>query len=165
MAGVDIPPALQKDIVGQRGGWNRDDARTPFQWDDGPNAGFTTGEPWLPVAPDFPTANVTAQRADTNSLLSLYRWLLRYRRGAPALQDGTFRVLETGSPDVYAYLREAESHLVLVALNFGEAAVEVALDALGEGQVILSTNLDRAERINLAHLFLRGYEGVLIEVV
>ncbi|MBN2472137.1 MAG: alpha-glucosidase C-terminal domain-containing protein [Anaerolineae bacterium] len=165
MAGMDIPPEQQQDPAGQRGGWNRDDARTPLQWDDGPNAGFTTGEPWLPIAPDYRRVNVTAQRGDTTSMLSLYRWLLRYRRGAPALRFGSFRVVETGNPDVYAYLREADSHLVLVVLNFSAADQEVELAEMGEGQVILSTNLDRAERISLAHLFLRGHEGVLIEVV
>lgn len=165
MTGMEIPPERQQDPAGQRGGWNRDDARTPLQWDDSPNAGFTTGEPWLPVAPDYRTVNVAAQRGDADSMLSLYRWLLGYRQESLALQTGTSQPVESGSPEVYAYLREADEHRVLMVLNFSEEEQMVDLAHLGEGQVIISTHMDRAERITLKHLFLRPLEGVVIELV
>jgi alpha-glucosidase len=165
MVGMDIPPELQQDPAGKRGARNRDYARTPMQWDASPNAGFTAADtPWLPVAPDYRTLNVTAQRDDTTSMLSLYRWLLRYRKDTPALLEGTSRPVESGCETVYAYLREAAEQRLLVALNFGAVEQVVRLDNLGEGQVVFSTHFDRAERINLGQLFLRGHEGVIIEI-
>jgi alpha-glucosidase len=167
MAGMDLPPHLIQDPASKQrsASHSRDNARMPMQWDAGPQAGFTQGEPWLPVAPDYPAVNVAAQRSDTRSLLHLYRWLIRYRRETPALLSGTFRPLDAGCADVFAYLRETDGQRVLVVLNFSGGEQLAALDGLGKGQVIMSTEMDRAERISLAEIFLRGHEGCVIELV
>ena len=96
----------------------RDGARTPMQWSDGPNAGFTEGDPWLPVDGSYRERNVAAESADPDSLLAWYRALLILRRSTPALREGSYRALEVPR-GVFAYLREAGDQRVVVALNFG----------------------------------------------
>jgi alpha-glucosidase len=105
--------------------YNRDGARTPMQWDDSPNAGFTTGKPWLPLGAAYQTLNVAAQQADPDSLLNFYRALIRLRKESPALQRGAFRPLIERPVAAMAYLREADSQTMLVALNFFGHPVEV----------------------------------------
>jgi alpha-glucosidase len=122
MQDVDIPAAVVQDpfernVPGK--GLGRDPERTPMQWSRGPGAGFTTGEPWLPIAPDYQERNVEVQREDPDSMLALCRRLIALRRGEPALEVGRFGTI-TAEREVLAYYRrgrEGESRF-LVALNF-----------------------------------------------
>jgi alpha-glucosidase len=106
--GIHIHPAV-----------GRDGERTPMQWEPRPGAGFTRGEPWLPIAPDADRRNVALQRDDPTSLLHLYRDLLALRRSTPALHRGDYRSLD-GPDDVFAYERRAGDSRALVALNFSD---------------------------------------------
>jgi len=105
---------------------SRDPCRTPMQWDATPGAGFTTGEPWLPVAADHAVRNVQRQRWDPDSLLHLYSDLIALRRATPALERGRFAWLDA-DPDVLAYERREGASRALVALNLGEGAAEARL--------------------------------------
>jgi alpha-glucosidase len=98
-------------------GASRDGERTPMPWEAGEGAGFTTGEPWLPLGEDLASRNVAAQRAESDSLLQLYRRTLRLRRRVPALHAGAYRTLDAPA-DVFAYERRAPGSLAHVALNF-----------------------------------------------
>ena len=83
MHDVAIPPELVQDPqeLGVPGiGLGRDPERTPMQWDASPNAGFTSGTPWLPLADDYPVVNVDAEDLDPTSMLMLYRRLMSLRR-------------------------------------------------------------------------------------
>ncbi|MEW6567922.1 MAG: alpha-glucosidase [Chloroflexota bacterium] len=106
----------------------RDPARSPMQWDDSPNAGFTRGRPWLPVHPDYTKRNVAAQRENPRSVFSFYQALLRLRRTSIALRRGSFRTLTTRPRQGLAYLREAPGKMALVALNFTPAPARLGLD-------------------------------------
>ena len=138
-------------------GIGRDPFRTPMQWDDTPNAGFTTGTPWLPMAEDHRRCHVKAQRDDETSMLTLHRELLALRKRAPALHSGGYLPLAADVEGVFAYARFAAHEAFLVALNFTDVARELALPVeVGRGTVVLSTR-DRerhggaiAERIALA---------------
>jgi alpha-glucosidase len=111
---------------------SRDPERTPMHWSGQPGAGFTTGEPWLPLAADFATRNVEAQRADPSSILWLYRDLLALRRATPALERGSWRALE--APEgVLAWERREGASRALVALNF---AAEPRSPALPHARVL-----------------------------
>ena len=104
----EIPPDRIRDPreLRQPGiGLGRDPARTPMPWDDGSNAGFSTGEPWLPLNPDWATRNVAAQSRDPRSMLALYRALLRLRRAHPALAVGSWTLGEVGDA-LLCYRRE-----------------------------------------------------------
>jgi alpha-glucosidase len=107
--------------------WNRDGCRSPMPWTDGPNGGFTTGRPWLRMAPDVATRNVARQAADPDSVLATYRRLLALRHDLPALQAGSFRWVVRARDNVLAYRREVPGEAVLVAINFGPEAISVAL--------------------------------------
>jgi oligo-1,6-glucosidase len=101
----------------------RDNARTPMQWDAGPNAGFTTGTPWLPVHPDHVTVNAAAQRDDPDSVFAHYRRLADLRHSEPAVVSGSFAMLLPEHPQLYAYARVLGQTELLVLVNVsGEPA-------------------------------------------
>jgi alpha-amylase len=93
--------------------------RTPMQWTDGAQAGFTTGQPWIRINADYRAVNVVDQLPNSASLLARYRHLIGLRMRFPALQTGDLVPLESACPEVYAFLRHTEAQTLLVALNFG----------------------------------------------
>jgi alpha-glucosidase len=139
MADVAVPPADQRDPQGLRGGDSRDPGRTPMRWDDGPNAGFSDGRPWLPIGPEVETINVRAESEDASSMLSLYRRLLELRRSEPALHSGAWQ--EVGvARSVLAYLRTDADRRFLVALNLAARAAELPQAAAElSGTILVST--------------------------
>jgi alpha-glucosidase len=150
-----IPPDRVVDVDG------RDPERTPMQWDASPGGGFTSGEPWLPLAADHATRNVAAQRDDPASVFSFYRRLIWLRKSSAALRRGAYRTIG-GPRGVFAYAREAEGDRALVALNFTKTARLVSLGS-GRGQVRLSTDHTRdGEKVELARVELRPDEGVIV---
>lgn len=134
-----------------------------MQWDACPGAGFTTGEPWLPVADDFREVNVEAQRADPGSMLSLYRRLIELRRAEPALHAGAWE--PTDAPDgVLAYRRSAGGRRFLVALNLGGETRSLEMGRGTSGTVAVSTNPERDGEGVEWTLVLRGAEGVVVRL-
>ncbi len=124
-------PKRKEDVVDPLGlpNWptvkGRDGERTPMQWTGGPNAGFTTGKPWLPVPPSATTHNVADEWKDPASVLSFYRQLLALRHSNAALLDGEYLPLVENDPNVVAYLRRAGKETVLVALNLSNTSAQV----------------------------------------
>jgi len=109
-----------KDPIGKIGWPNekgRDGERTPMQWKAGPNAGFTSGVPWLPVPASSSTHNVEAEQKDATSILIFYRKLLQLRKTELALRDGEYVALNTSDPNILSYLRRSKDETVLVVLN------------------------------------------------
>ncbi|HEU0300620.1 MAG TPA: DUF3459 domain-containing protein, partial [Longimicrobium sp.] len=164
MRDVPVPPERvqdpwEKNLPGR--GLGRDPERTPMQWSAEPNAGFTTGDPWLPVADDFAGVNVQAQRADPGSMLALHRALLALRRREPALSLGGWAPVDADG-DVLAYLRTHGASRFLVALNLG--AEPAAVEFGGSGSVVLSTLPDAASEPVRGAVALRGDEGVVVRL-
>jgi alpha-glucosidase len=167
MTDVEIPPEREQDPWGKQVpglGLGRDPERTPMQWDASPNVGFSTAEPWLPVAPDHEAVNVEAQRAAPTSILNLYRRLLAYRKVTPALQWGSYQAVDGVPRACYVFVRQTDDQRVLIALNFSAQDQRVTLPAHDGGTIVLSTHLDREETISLGDLILRGHEGVIVEL-
>jgi len=151
---VPIPPARVVDVDG------RDPERTPMQWGVSSNAGFTTGDPWLPMG-DFARNNVAAQRDDPASLFSLYRRLNWLRKSSPALRRGSYRTV-AAPRGVFAYAREAEGEQILVALNFTKSAQVVSLGS-GAERIALSTDHTRdGEPVDPTRVELRPDEGIVV---
>ena len=168
MTDVEIPPERELDPWGKQVpglGLGRDPERTPMQWDAGPNAGFSTVEPWLPVAPDYKVVNVKAQQNDSTSMLGLYRRLIWKHKESSALHSGRYRAVNNVPQGCLAYLREHAEQRMLVALNFSDDEHRLSLPDLGAGQLVISTHLDREGTMDLAALSLRGHEGVIIELL
>jgi alpha-glucosidase len=165
MRDVAIPPERvhdpwEKNVPGL--GLGRDPERTPMQWEAAPNAGFTTGRPWLPVAVDADVVNVLRQREDPRSILTLYRRLLALRRARPALAVGAYEPVET-TGDVLAYSRRAGTSRCLVALNLGSSGQRLEVPPVfRNGEILISTGLDRDEHDIGKHLDLRPDEGVVV---
>jgi alpha-glucosidase len=139
MVDVDIPrdeivdpPAL---LAGPDFPWyDRSRCRTPMQWDGGPNAGFTTGPPWIRVAPDAATRNVASQVRDPDSVLALYQRLLAFRRTAVALQSGPMTRVDSGDGDVLAWTRGSADDRLVVLVNFVGEARSIDLAAVVPGR-------------------------------
>lgn len=102
----------------------RDNARTPMQWTAGPNGGFTTGKPWLPVNPNAEAINAEDQAARPDSVLAHTRALIAFRRGSADLREGAYQDIDPAHEQVFAYRR---GERLLVLLNFGRETVRYAL--------------------------------------
>ncbi len=97
---------------------SRDNGRTPLQWDHSPQAGFTTGKPWIKINPDYTSVNVAAQENDPNSVLNYFRNMVKLRKENPVLVYGSYQLLDKDNPDIYSYTRELDGKKMLVLLNF-----------------------------------------------
>ncbi|HSF30951.1 MAG TPA: alpha-amylase family glycosyl hydrolase [Candidatus Tectomicrobia bacterium] len=167
MADVTIPLELtqdpwEKNVPGL--GLGRDPERTPMQWDDSPNAGFTAGSPWLPIATDYGSINVARARQDPLSILTLYRRLIALRRATPALSVGSYIGLQAHS-DVLAYVRAHAGQRCLVVLNLGAQSQAFESHQWDiRGHVVLSTHLDRTDEAVRRTIKLRGDEGLIVRL-
>lgn len=97
---------------------SRDNGRTPFQWDNTKNAGFSTGTPWLKVNPNYTTINEKQEDKDQNSVLNYFRKVVQLRKDNLVLVYGKYTLLDKDNPDTYAYIRELNGTKFLVMLNF-----------------------------------------------
>ena len=122
---------------------SRDNGRTPVQWDAGPNAGFSTGTPWLEVNPNHAEINVEAAVADPDSVFHHYRRLIGLRHELPVVVDGDFRLLLPDDEQVFAYVRSLDGVRLLVLANLSGRPAHVDLgpdaDLLG-GELLLGTH-------------------------
>jgi oligo-1,6-glucosidase len=97
---------------------SRENSRTPFQWNDTENAGFTTGKPWLKVNPNYIKINEAAENKNPNSVLNYFRKLIKLRKENPVLVYGKFELIDKENPDLFAYTRELNGEKLLIILNF-----------------------------------------------
>lgn len=142
---------------------SRDNARTPVQWSDSDNAGFTTGTPWLKVNSNYKDINVQNQENDPNSVLNYYRKLVATRKSPEYKEVFTYGVFEPAYEDteyVMAYYRVSDNQRILVAANFGKDAKTIELN-FPVKKVVLS-NVGRKE-INEVSLKLDSCEVIVIE--
>ena len=119
---------------------SRDNARTPMQWDAGPNAGFTTGTPWLPVNPNHVTINASEQVQRPDSVFRFYQRLIRLRKEMDVIVHGHYALLEPKHPDLFIYTRTLGNESLLVVCNFSEREQAYALPEEYRGAKILIAN-------------------------
>ena len=137
---------------------SRDNARTPMQWDDSDHAGFTDGEPWLAVNPDYEDINVAAAEADDDSILHYYRDLVALREEHEVLVYGEYDLLLPDHESVWAYRMTLDDVAALVVLNFDDSETSVTVDDAAEATELLLSNYDDAT-VTDADLTLRPYEA------
>jgi alpha-glucosidase len=153
---------FEKNVPGI--GVGRDGCRTPMQWNATPYAGFSTSAPWLPLSDDFARENVVSLDADARSILSLYRALIDLRKRLPQLMSGDYLPI-AAEGDLLLYRRQSEAGVVVIALNLGAEPVSIASETIGlDGEILLSTLLDRQGEKIQGVLDLRSNEGVIIGV-
>ncbi len=134
------PPVRKEDVKDPIGitGWpkekGRDGERTPMQWTAGPNAGFTTGTPWLPIPPSYTLSNVATEVPDYDSMLNWYKQLIELRKANEVVRGGKNVMLNAGDTKVLAWARQIDGQpTVVVACNFTADAQKFAFDLSAVG--------------------------------
>ena len=111
----------RKDMTGfmeQQKQISRDNARTPMQWDDTPNAGFSSVTPWLKVNAGYRKVNVAVEEKNPDSVLNYFRKMIAFRKANPELIFATWKPVDRKNPKVFAYIRDGGERKFLVILNF-----------------------------------------------
>lgn len=167
MRNTKVPRREIKDPMGHRF-WpvfsGRDQARTPMQWSEEPNAGFSEVKSWLPVNRDFCRRNVRSETGDKQSLLNLYRNLILLRRACPALQFGSWMPVFNGRNGVLAWLRSYDGVLILVLLNFTNQYKQFTLTGNFTGRVMLSVQRGKGVSCSLQRMRVFPYEASVFRV-
>ena len=123
----------------------RGNARTPVQWDDSPNAGFTTGKPWIPVNPNYKQINAKAEILDGNSIFNHYRKLIAFRKSHPVAVYGDYKEHLADSKELYVYERSLNGKRLLVICSFTEKNVGFWAPEgfdLSKGKLVLANYMD-----------------------
>jgi oligo-1,6-glucosidase len=139
----------------------RDNARTPMQWNDSPNAGFTTGQPWIKVNPNYKEINVEAALRDPNSIFYYYQKLIRLRKTNPIIVYGRYDLILEDHPEIYAYTRTLGDEMLLVILNFfaGTPVFELPADISFTSHELVINNYEVDPDEDIRKIQLRPYEA------
>ena len=140
---------------------SRDHGRTPMQWDASENAGFTTGNPWLPLNPNYAEINTQAEEADENSVLNHFKKLTALRKNADALIYGDYELLIPEHPQVYAYTRSLGDEQFLIVLNFSQEQTSVELEGLSSFSELKINNYSNLKK-TAKTLSLAPYQAVIL---
>ena len=148
--------------------YSRDNARTPMQWNDETNAGFSAGTPWLPVHDNYLTENAAMEASDPVSVLKWYITLVDFRKMNDVLIDGDYTEIDAANEQAYVFLRENEDEKLLVAVNFtGEnVAVDLSesnIDSMMDLEILLSSYEGIDETAANSEV-LRPYEAIVARV-
>lgn len=145
----------------------RDGERTPMQWSSAPNAGFTTGKPWLPVPASYRTHNVATESRDPDSILNFYKALLRLRRDNPAFARGDYADVAPANPNVLCFTRSYGDRTAVVLLNFSSRPEVLSLhlsrlSGNGSGMSVLLTTMKQPPT-DLRHARLDPFSVVILQ--
>ena len=140
---------------------SRDNARTPVQWDDSPQGGFTTGTPWIPVNPNYREINARAETADPGSVFHYYRKLIALRKQNPVIVYGKYELLFRESQELFVYTRTLEQEKLLVVCNFSSQETPFAVPDEFVGAPLLISNMENA--YDRAVMDLKPYEAFVLK--
>ena len=141
-AGIYTPEYMMKCLM-LRG---RDNARTPMQWEDSHQAGFTEGTPWIRVNSNYKEINAKQQLSDPNSIFHYYQKLIRLRKEKPVIVYGTFEALYRDHDQIFAYTRTLEGEKLLTVCNFSEHVAKMEIpEEFQKNAECLITNLGRKD--------------------
>lgn len=140
----------------------RDNARTPMQWSDSINAGFSFGNPWIAVNPNYKEINVEKAEMDENSVLHFYKNLIKIRKNSLCIRKGNYKSVLMQNENVFAYTREYCGETILVLCNFSDGEIAVELPEFSMKKMIIS-NYPLGE-ISLSDVKLRPYEAIMCEI-
>lgn len=146
---------------------SRDNARTPMQWDETDEAGFTTGVPWMPVNPNYKRINAAAQIGDEDSVYNYYRKLISLRKEYPIIVNGDFELVGEDNADVFAYLRHWKDQILWVACNFTDRMQKIVSPSSNHAEyrkwdVICDNYSPSGDPFEKGQIELRPYEAVAV---
>jgi alpha-glucosidase len=144
----------------------RDLARTPMQWDDSKNSGFSEGEPWLPVDKSYTCCNVDKQDKEESSLLNFYRKLIWTRKFHKALKSGKISFIEDYINHALIYVREDDSEKILVILNFTRKQLDIKLNFKDEQACMLAgSHRSKGEKVDISsEIKVKPYEIMIMSI-
>ena len=138
---------------------NRDNSRTPMQWSNGINGGFSEHEPWFPVNPNYTEINVSSQQQDSNSILNFYKSLIQLKKSHDIFTYGTFNLIDAENEHVFAYIRELDGKRVLVVGNLTDKSATLKFnETINENNIELHNYKDNKLNLNA----LRPFEAFVI---
>lgn len=145
----------------------RDNARTPMQWDDSQNAGFTSGQPWLKVNPNYKEINAESQLKDENSIFNYYKKLIKIRKSNPVVVYGKYNLILEENKEIFAYTRTLENEMLLVICNFTGNETEFVLERNLEfkSKELLISNYNVNENDSIDSIELKPYESRIYKFV
>lgn len=162
---IKLKEGLSKEeIIGILKQKSRDNSRTPMQWNEEMNSGFTTSTPWISAAENFKEINVEKALEDKESVFYHYKKLIELRKTYDVITEGEYAILDKNDPKIWAYTRTTESEVLLVINNFyGEeitysVPAHVQLDGMKQ-EVLLSNYKDASK--DITKLSLRPYESIV----
>ena len=155
-AGLMTPEYMMKCLMLR----SRDNARTPMQWDDSEQAGFTDGESWIKVNPNYKEINAAQQLEDPNSIFYYYQKLIRLRKEKDIIVYGGFEPLYRDDEQIFAYIRRQKQEKLLTVCNFSDKNAEMEIPEEFKGAECLITNLDRT--VFEGRIVLKPYEAFVL---
>ena len=141
---------------------SRDNGRTPMQWDDTNNAGFSSETPWLPVHENHTTVNVATQQNDHNSVLNHFRKMVALRKENLLLVYGEYEIIQEEHPTIYAYSRTLDDEQMKILLNFSELTSKINLSNLVQIKEVLINNYNEL-LIDKNTITLQPYQAVVLK--
>lgn len=146
---------------------SRDNARTPMQWDETDEAGFTTGVPWMPVNPNYKRINAAAQIVDEDSVYNYYRKLISLRKEYPIIVNGDFELVGEDDAAVFTYLRHWKDQILWVACNFTDRMQKIVSPSSNHTEyrkwdVICTNYSPSGDAFEKGQIELRPYEAVAV---
>ena len=155
-AGLMTPEYMMKCLMLR----SRDNARTPMQWDDSAQAGFTDGESWIKVNPNYKEINAAQQLEDPNSIFHYYQKLIRLRKEKDIIVYGEFEPIYRDDEQIFAYIRRQKQEKLLTVCNFSDKNAEMEISEEFKGAECLITNLDRT--VFEGRIVLKPYEAFVL---
>lgn len=140
---------------------SRDNARTPVQWDDSAQAGFTTGTPWIAVNPNYKEINAKAQTADPDSVFHYYKKLIALRKENPVMVYGKYELLLPDSEELFVYTRALEQEKLLVVCSFCDHETDFTIPDEFVGMPCLISNMEN--RYDQPKMTLKPYEAFVLK--
>ena len=155
-AGLMTPEYMMKCLMLR----SRDNARTPMQWDDSVQAGFTDGESWIKVNPNYKEINAAQQLEDPNSIFHYYQKLIRLRKEKDIIVYGEFEPIYRDDEQIFAYIRRQKQEKLLTVCNFSDKNAGMEIPEEFKGAECLITNLDRT--VFEGRIVLKPYEAFVL---
>lgn len=152
-----------EELMKQLNYYSRENARTPMQWDNSDNAGFTTGKPWKKVNPNYKDINVIAEDKNPNSILNHFRKMVEIRKESKVLVYGKYEILQKEHPTIYAFTRTLNDQEVLIILNFSEKNSEINLSEATKISGILINNYETFN-VKGETLTLEPYQAIVVKL-
>ncbi len=155
--------AAKEEALAQAQSVSRDNARTPMQWDESPNAGFSPSHPWLPVNPNYTQINARQQMEDPDSIFQFYQKLIVLRKENPVMVHGDFRLCGPKEGPVIAYTRSLGEETWLAVHNFSDRELGFEHETVSEDSPVIISNY-KDPKLKEGAVQLRPYETLVIRI-